>query len=58
MSSDCPGNPAIKVIVFTATNDPDVRERAFALGASAFVSKTAPDGNLLSTVKRLWADRG
>jgi CheY-like chemotaxis protein len=49
-------NPAIKVIVFTATNDPDIRERAFALGASAFVSKTAPDGNLLSTVKRLWAD--
>jgi len=44
--------------VFTATNDPDVRERAFELGASAFVSKTAPDGNLLSTVKRLWADRG
>jgi DNA-binding NarL/FixJ family response regulator len=51
-------NPAIKVIVFTATNDPDVRERALALGASAFISKTAPDGNLLSTVKRLWADRG
>ena len=49
-------NPAIKVIVFTATNDPDVRERAFELGASAFVSKTAPDGNLLSTVKRLWTD--
>ena len=51
-------NPAIKVIVFTATNDPDVRERALALGASAFVSKTSPDADLLSTVKRLWADRG
>ena len=48
-------NPAIKVIVFTATNDPDVRARAFEFGASAFVSKTAPDGNLLSTVKRLWS---
>ena len=48
-------NPAIKVIVFTATNDPDVRERAFELGASAFVSKTAPGADLLSTVKRLWA---
>ena len=51
-------NPAIKVIVFTATNDPDVRERAFELGASAFVSKTAPSADLLSTVKRLLADRG
>jgi DNA-binding NarL/FixJ family response regulator len=48
-------NPAIKVIVFTATNDPDVRERAFELGASAFISKTAPGADLLSTVKRLWA---
>jgi len=47
--------PAIKVIVFTATNDPDVRDRALALGASAFVSKTSPDADLLSTVKRLWA---
>ena len=51
-------NPAIKVIVFTATNDADVRERALALGASAFVSKTSPDADLLSTVKRLWADGG
>lgn len=51
-------DPEIKVIVFTAMNDPDVRARAFELGASAFVSKLAGDGQLLSTIKRLSADRG
>ena len=51
-------NPEMKVIVFTAMNDPDVRERAFELGAAAFVSKLAGDGVLLSTIKRLFADRG
>ena len=51
-------DPEIKVIVFTAMNDPDVRARAFELGASAFVSKLAGDGELLSTIKRLSADRG
>jgi DNA-binding NarL/FixJ family response regulator len=50
-------NPKAKVILFTAMNDPDVRELAFKRGASAFVSKTAPDEDLLSTVKRLCADR-
>ena len=49
-------NPKTKVIVFTATNDPDVRQRAFEVGASAFVSKTAGNGDLLSTVKRLCDD--
>ena len=32
-------NPEAKVIVFTAMNDPDIRQRAFEVGASAFVSK-------------------
>ena len=32
-------NPEAKVIVFTAMNDPDVRQRSFEVGASAFVSK-------------------
>ena len=32
-------NPETKVIVFTAMSDPDVRQRSFAVGASAFVSK-------------------
>ena len=49
-------NPERKVIVFTAMNDPDVRARAFELGASAFVSKMATDGDLLSTIKRLYQE--
>ena len=50
-------NPQTKVIVFTAVNDPDVRQRAFEVGASGFVSKTAGNGgDLLSTVKRLCDD--
>ena len=49
-------NPAAKVILFSAMNDPDVKKRAFEVGASAFVSKLAGDGDLLSTIKRLCAD--
>ena len=51
-------HPAMKVIVFTAMNDPDLRQRSFEVGASAFVFKMAGDGDLLSTVKRLCADGG
>ena len=51
-------HPEMKVIVFTAMNDPDVRRRSFEVGASAFVFKMSGDGDLLSTVKRLWADGG
>jgi CheY-like chemotaxis protein len=51
-------NPASKVIVFSAMNDPDVRQRCFELGASAFVSKGMGGRDLLSTVKRLCDDRG
>ena len=32
-------NPEAKVIVFSAMNDPDVKQRSFDVGASAFVSK-------------------
>ena len=46
-------NPQTKVIVFTAMNDADVRQQSFEVGASAFVSKIASDGDLLATVKRL-----
>jgi DNA-binding NarL/FixJ family response regulator len=46
-------NPAARVIVFSAMNDPDVKQRSFEVGASAFVSKIAVDGDLLATVKRL-----
>ena len=51
-------NPEVKVIVFSAMNDPDVRQRSFEVGASAFVSKLAGNGELLSTIKRLCVDRG
>jgi DNA-binding NarL/FixJ family response regulator len=48
-------NPEAKVIMFSAMNDPDVKERSFEVGASAFVSKGTAD--LLPTVKRLCNDR-
>ena len=44
-------NPAAKVIVFSAMNDPDVKQRSVEVGASAFVCKGT--GDLLSTIKRL-----
>ena len=46
--------PDAKVIVHSAMNDPDVKQRAFEAGASAFVSKGKDD--LLSTIKRLCGD--
>jgi len=51
-------NLQVKVIVFTAMNDPDLRQRCLEAGASAFVSKLAADGELQSTVKRLCAEPG
>jgi len=50
-------NPATKVIVFTAMNDPTARQAFFEAGASAFVSKLAA-GDLLSTIKRVCVDPG
>ena len=49
-------SPETKVIVFTATSDPDVRQRSFTVGASAFVSKLTAADDLLVTIKRLCAD--
>ena len=49
-------NPGAKVIVFSAMNDPAVTQRAFEVGAAAFVRKGT--GDLLSTVKRLCDDLG
>jgi DNA-binding NarL/FixJ family response regulator len=46
-------NPEMKVIVFTALEDPDIRRRAGEAGASAFVHKLALDDDLLSAIKRL-----
>lgn len=50
-------NPAMKVIMFTALDDPDISRIFFEAGASAFVSKLA-SGDLLTTIKRLCADLG
>jgi CheY-like chemotaxis protein len=49
-------HPEMRVIVFTAMSDPDISQRSFAVGASAFVSKLAAI-DLLSTIKRLCPDR-
>ena len=46
-------HPRTKVIVYTAATDPEIRQRALAVGASAFVSKLGPVTDLLSAVKRL-----
>jgi len=45
------GHPTTKVIVFTAMNDPDLRQQCLEVGASAFLFKG--DGDLVSTIKRL-----
>jgi len=50
-------HPQIKVIVFTAVTDPEVRQRSLAVGASAFVSKLGPVTDLLSAIKRLSVER-
>ena len=46
-------HPEIKVIVFTAADDPDTRRRAFEAGACAVVDKVEFGGELLSTLKGL-----
>jgi len=48
-------NPKVKVVVFTATIDPDIRQQFLEAGASAFVSKTGVE-NLLSAIKQLNID--
>ena len=50
-------NPEMKVIMFTAGDDPNVGQEFLEAGASAFVSKEA-SMELLSTIKRLCVDRG
>jgi DNA-binding NarL/FixJ family response regulator len=47
--------PDAKVIVFSAMNDPDIKQRSMDVGASAYVCKGM--GDLLSTIKRLCDDR-
>jgi CheY-like chemotaxis protein len=50
-------NPEMKVIIFTAMTDSNVRQAFLEAGASAFVSKVA-SVELLLTIKRLCGDRG
>jgi len=48
-------NPKVRIVVFTATIDPDIRQQFLEAGASAFVSKTGVE-NLLSAIKQLSID--
>jgi DNA-binding NarL/FixJ family response regulator len=50
-------DPQMKVIVFTAADDPDIRQRALQAGAVDFVDKRSLEGDLLSAVRRLAASR-
>ena len=47
-------SPQTKVIMFTAMNDPCLRDRAFDLGASAFLCKVATDADLVDAVQCLY----
>ncbi len=49
-------NPGMKVIMFTAMDDPNASQAFFEAGASAFVSKLS-SVDLLSAIKRLCVDR-
>ena len=45
-------NPNVKVVVFTASMDPDIKQQFLEAGASDYVSKTGVE-DLLSAIKRL-----
>jgi CheY-like chemotaxis protein len=51
-------HPEIRVIMFSASDAPDLSQRSFEAGASAVVSKLAGPGDLLSTIKRVCGDQG
>ena len=46
-------NPGARIIMFTATDDPNLRRRAFEVGASAFLCKVSTDTDLLSAIQCL-----
>ena len=50
--------PEIKVVMFSAMNDPDVKRRCLEVGAAAFVSKLGDKDSLSSVIKRLCVDGG
>ena len=49
-------NPRVKVILLTAGGDSVIMTAALAAGAFAFVEKQAIANDLLSVIKRAWAD--
>lgn len=51
-------NPEMQVVIFSAADNPALKRRALEAGAFAFVNKLAAVDNLLSTLKRLDAERG
>ena len=48
-------HPKVKVVVFTATIDPEIKQHFLKAGASAYVSKTGAE-DLLSAIKRVTID--
>ena len=50
-------NPGMRVIVFTAMSELEIKDESIAAGATAFVSKMS-SGELLSAIRRLCVDRG
>jgi AmiR/NasT family two-component response regulator len=54
----CRRNPEMKIVMFTAADDPVLERRALEAGAYAFVNKLAAVNDLLSTLERLDSERG
>ena len=48
--------PGVKVLVFTASLDPETAQRALAAGANATLHKTAGKAEILAAVRRLLED--
>jgi len=49
-------NPRAKTIVITATLDDAIEEEALAAGASGFVHKSAAATQLVTAIRRVWAE--
>jgi DNA-binding NarL/FixJ family response regulator len=48
-------SPGTKVLMFTLDDAQELRRKALDLGASAYISKAAPIGDLVAEVKKLLA---
>jgi DNA-binding NarL/FixJ family response regulator len=51
-------NPEMKIVMFSAADDPVLERRALEAGAYAYVKKLAAVNDLLSTLERLDSERG